>query len=198
MPTISDLNAQAAEALGRLKPNERKLLAGMALVALALGPIKAAGMMQDASARNTEVQAELEKVKLAAQRGQGGVGGQVADLRSEVRSWSWQAETLDVGKVLIQDRIADMADQAGLTEVEVKLIGDATKAGDVQLVPMELTANFSWSGLSSFLTAMDGGGKGFVLDGVTMPDSDKPRLKVNLRAPLVLSQPITPASRGKS
>lgn len=198
MPTISDLNAQAAEALGRLKPNERKLLAGMALIALALGPIKAAGMMQEASARNTEVQSELERVKLTAQRGQSGITGQVADVRSEVRSWSWQAETLDVGKVLIQDRIADMAEKAGLTEVEVKLIGETVRVGEVQLVPMELTANFSWAGLSSFLTTMEGGGKGFVLDGVTMPDSDKPRLKINLRSPLVLSQPVTPASRGES
>jgi hypothetical protein len=49
---------------------------------------------------------------------------------------------------------------------------------------MTLTANFSWAGLSGFVTAMDAAGKGFILDTVEMPDNDKPRLKVELRAPL--------------
>jgi hypothetical protein len=184
MSSFSRINAKVAETMARMSANERRLVGGLVLVALAAAPIKAASWRQEAAARNETVQAELDRVKQATGRASGGVGSELAQQRTEVRNWSWQAESVEVGKVLVQDRVSGMAEGAGLTDVDVKL-GDKTEAvGEIQLVPMTLTANFSWAGLSGFVTAMDAAGKGFILDTVEMPDNDKPRLKVELRAPL--------------
>jgi hypothetical protein len=180
----SSLNAKVAETMARMTANEKRLLGGLLLVLLAAAPIKAASWRQDAAARHETVQAELGRVRQAAGRANGGIGTELTQQRAEVRNWSWQAESAEVGKVLVQDRISGMAEAAGLSDVDVKLADKTEAVGDVQLVPMTLTANFSWAGLSGFVTAMDAAGKGFILDTVEMPDNDKPRLKVELRAPL--------------
>lgn len=184
MSSLSKITAKAAETMAKMSANERRLLGGLVLVVLAAAPIKAASMRQEAAARNDTVQAELDRVRQAAGRAAGGVSTELTRQRAEVRDWSWQAESVEVGKVLVQDRISSMADNAGLTDVDVKLADKTEAVGDIQLVPMTLTANFSWAGLSGLVTAMDAAGKGFILDSVEMPDNDKPRLKVELRAPL--------------
>lgn len=184
MSSLSRINAKAAETMARLSANERRLLGGLVLVLLAAAPIKAASMRQEAAARNDAVQEELDRVRQATGRAAGGVGTELTQQRAEVRNWSWQAESVEVGKVRVQDRISSMADTAGLTDVDVKLADKTEAIGEIQLVPMTLTANFSWAGLSGFVAAMDAAGKGFILDSVEMPDNDKPRLKVELRAPL--------------
>ena len=184
MSTPSRINAKIADAVGRMSANERRLLGGLVLVLLCVAPIKAASWRQEAAARHETVQAELDRVRQSTGRANGGVNSELNQQRTEVRNWSWQAESAEVGKVLVQDRISDMADTAGLTDVDVKLADKTETVGDIQLVSMTLTANFSWAGLSGFVSAMDAAGKGFILDSVEMPDNDKPRLKVALRAPL--------------
>lgn len=184
MTSPSSINAKIAETMARMSTNERRLLGGLVLVLLAAAPIKAASLRQDAAARHETVQAELDRARQAAGRANGGVGTELTQQRAEIRNWSWQAESVEVGKVLVQDRISSMAEDAGLKEVDVKLGATTEAVGDVELVPMTLTADFSWAGLSGFVTAMDAAGKGFILDTVEMPDNDKPRLKVDLRAPL--------------
>lgn len=188
MPAITDLNSQASGVFARMKPSERRLLAGLGVVVLAVIPIKALDSVDKAQAKHAEAQASLDRARMIARRSQGGAAGRAATEQGEVRAWSWQAESLEVGKVQIQDQIANLAEKAGLTEVEVKLDSKSQSAGEVTLVPLEMTANFSWNGLSGFMAALEGTGKGFVIDGVTLPDDrEKPRLKVALRAPLVLA-----------
>lgn len=184
MSSPSRITATISERMARMSANERRLLGGLVLVLLAVAPIKAASWRQEAAARNETVQAELDRVRQAAGRANGGVSSELNQQRTEVRNWSWQAESAEVGKVLVQDRISDMAETAGLTDVDVKLTDKTEAVGDIQLVSLILTANFSWAGLSGFVTAMDAAGKGFVFDSVEMPDNDKPRLKVDMRAPL--------------
>ena len=184
MSTPSRINAKIADTVGRMSANERRLLGGLVLVLLCVAPIKAASWRQEAAARHETVQAELDRVRQSTGRANGGVNSELNQQRTEVRNWSWQAESAEVGKVLVQDRISDMADTAGLTDVDVKLADKTETVGDIQLVSMTLTANFSWAGLAGFVSAMDAAGKGFILDSVEMPDNDKPRLKVDLRAPL--------------
>ena len=189
MSNLSSLNAKVAERMAGMSANERRLLGGLVLVLLAAAPIKAASWRQEAATRHETAQTELDRVRRTTGGANGGVGGELAQQRAEVRNWSWQAESVEVGKVLVQDRISDMAESAGLGEVDVKLGENTETRGEVQLVPMTLTANFSWTGLSGFVTAMDAAGKGFILDTVEMPDNDKPRLKIELRAPLVIRAP---------
>lgn len=187
-PAISN---QLAEAFSRRTPNERRLLAGLAVVALAVAPVKALSFKDDATTRNEAAHAELDRVQLLVQRNQGSVGGQLASERGAVQAWSWRAENAEVGSVLVQNRLAEMAEQAGLADIDVKVNGKAVQAGGVHLVPLELTADFNWRGVSGLLSSMESSGKGFVIDSVQKPDSDKPRLKLNVRVPIVLT--TTPA-----
>ena len=189
MSSLSSINVKVAETMARMSAKERRLLGGLVLVLLAVAPIKAAGWREEAATRHETVAAELDRLRQATGRANGGVSSELAQQRAEVRNWSWQAESVEVGKVLVQDRISSMAEDAGLSEVDVKVAEKTETAGEVQLVPLTLTANFSWPGLSAFIASMDAAGKGFILDTVEMPDNDKPRLKVELRAPLVIRPP---------
>lgn len=176
------MNTRITDALGRTSPSERRLLALLGVAILAAGPVFASNMMQEASVRRDEVQAELDRMRQVAKRSQAGAGGELAAARNDVRDWSWQAESIEVGKVLVQDRVTDLAKKAGLANLEVRLAEKTEPAGDVQLVGLDVLADFSWAGFSKFVAAMDETGKGFIIDGVQMTDADKSRLKVSMRA----------------
>lgn len=176
-----------AETLGRMSASERRLLALLGVAILAAGPVLASQAMQEAASRRDEAVSELQRVRQLTSRSQPGAAGDLAAARSEIRSWSWQADRTEVGKVLIQDRIIDLARKAGLANLEVKLTDKTEQVGDVQFVRLELTSDFSWSGLNAFASELDAMGKGFLLDAVQMSDSEKPRLKIILRALLTLA-----------
>lgn len=192
MPALADLNAQAAGLVARLKPSERRLLSLLALAALIGVVVLALDVAQKASARNTTAQAGLDRARQVLRRNQGSAAGQVAEVRSQVRAWSWQADTTEVGKVLIQSEVADIAKKAGLSEVEVKVADKVQDEGEVKLVTLDVTAPFTWPGLAAFLEGLEGAGKGYVLDTVQLPDDDKPRLRVIIRAPLMVIQTAAP------
>jgi hypothetical protein len=186
---LSALNARVIAFAGRVKPSERRLLTLLVLAGLLAAPIQAFDMVQTASQRNTDAQTALDATRQNLRRGQGGIAGQVNVQKAAVRDWSWRADNLDVGKVMIQNEVSELADKADFVGAEVKVDEKLQTAGEVQLVSLEVTAPFTWSGLSDFLAGLQATGKGFILDQVQLPDDDKPRLKITLRAPLM----ITPA-----
>jgi hypothetical protein len=187
MAGLSELNAQVADLVGRIKPSERRLLGLLVLAALIILPLKAFSLVEAAQNRNDEAQTALAAVHQVLWRGQGGVAGRVAGETAQVKAWSWQADSADIGKVLIQNDIATLANKAGMADVDVKVDDKLQSAGQVKLVSLEMTAPFSWPALSGFLTALDATGKGFILDQAQLPDDDKPRLKLLLRAPLLIT-----------
>ena len=186
---LSELNSRVAAFAGRIKPSERRLLTLLVLAGLLAAPIQAFDMVQTASQRNTDAQTALDATRQTLRRGQGGIAGQVNIQKAAVRDWSWRADNLDVGKVMIQNQVSELADKAGLVGAEVKVDEKPQTAGEVQLVGLEVTAPFTWPGLSGFLAALQATGKGFILDQVQLPDDDKPRLKITLRAPLMITTP---------
>jgi hypothetical protein len=188
-PGLSELNARVAAFAGRVKPSERRLLTLLVLAGLLAAPIQAFDMVQTASQRNTDALAALDATRQTLRRGQGGITGQVNLQKASVRDWSWRADNLDVGKVMIQNEVSKLADEAGLVGAEVKVDEKLQTAGEVQLVSLEVTAPFTWTGLSDFLAGLQATGKGFILDQVQLPDDDKPRLKITLRAPLMITAP---------
>lgn len=195
---LNELGAQATGLVGRIKPSERRLLALLALVALMLVPYEAFDAEQKAETRNSDAQAALVRLQQTFWRGQGGIAARVANEGQAVKAWSWTADNPEVGKVLIQNDIANLAEKAGLAQAEVKVAEKLQPAGPVELASIEVAAPFSWQGLSDFLTALDATGRGFILDQVQLPDDDKPRLKINLRAPLILSPPLPAKAAVKS
>jgi Flp pilus assembly protein TadG len=165
------------------------------LAGLLAAPIKTFDMVESASQRNTDAQTALDNVRKALRRGQGGIAGQVNTQKTAVGDWSWRADNIDVGKVMIQNNLSELADKAGLAGAEVKVDEKLQTAGDVQLVSLEITAPFTWPGLSGFLAGLQATGKGFILDQVQLPDDDKPRLKITLRAPLMINAAIAPVQK---
>lgn len=184
MPLLQT-NGKLGGVFGRSSPRERRLLLLLGIALLAAAPVKAAQMMQEAAAQRESTQTELDRLRKAV--GRNASTEKLASMRGEVRSWSWQAETVDIGKVLVQGQVAEFAKKAGLDNVGVTVADKFDMAGDIRLIHVEAQSDFSWSGLSSFFATMESSGKGFIVDSVQMTDGDKPRLKVEMRALLTLT-----------
>lgn len=189
MPPLQT-NGKLAGMLGRSSPRERRLLLLLGLAALAAAPVKAAQMMQEATAQHESAASELDRLRKVV--GRNATSDRLVAMRGEVRNWSWQVESVDIGKVLVQGKFAEYAKQAGLDNVEVSVSDKVDQAGDVRLIHLDAKSDFSWSGLSSFFATMEASGKGFIIDSVQTSDADKPRLKVEMRALLT----VTPAISG--
>lgn len=178
--------------LSRSSPRERRLLLLLGLAVLAAAPVKAAQMMQEAASERESAQSELDRLQKVV--GRNAMSDKLVAMRGEVRSWAWQAESVDIGKVMVQKKVADFAKQAGLDNVEVSVADKVDQAGDVRLVHVDAKSDFTWSGLSNFFATMETSGKGFIIDSVQTSDADKPRLKIEMRAMLTLTP--APASPG--
>lgn len=189
MPPLQT-NGKLAGMLGRSSPRERRLLLLLGLAVLAVAPVKAAQMMQEATAQHESAASELDRLRKVV--GRNATSDRLVAMRGEVRNWSWQVESVDIGKVLVQGKFAEYAKQAGLDNVEVSVSDKVDQAGDVRLIHLDAKSDFSWSGLSSFFATMEASGKGFIIDSVQTSDADKPRLKVEMRALLT----VTPAISG--
>lgn len=184
LPAVSRLNTALGDQIGRISSRERKLLAGLVLIGLIVAPIQAYGWMQDAKARHLEAQAALETAKRGSRAG---IQAQISKQRQDVRGWSWQASSPAVGRVIIQDKIRQLATEAGMTEVEIKSADKIETAGEVSLIRVEVAAPFNWSSFTAFLFSLNSYGKGFVIDSLVLQDDEKPKVKVVLKLPLVVA-----------
>ncbi len=184
------LTTSIAEAFGKVSVRERRLLAGLALLALILAPMKAFEMRAEALAANEAAHAELQLAKTNARRASGqGVAAQLQKTRDEIREWSWAAPSVAVGQVMAQNEMSSLAASGGLAGAEVRASGRPEPAGSVTLVGVEVTAPFSWSGLSGFLSGLSSSGKGFILESVSKTEDKEPKVKILVRLPVVLAEP---------
>lgn len=184
LPAVSRLNTAIGDQFARTTPRERKLLAGLLLIGLIVAPIQAYGWMQDAEARHVEAQATLETAKRSSRAG---IQAQIAKQRQDVRGWSWQASSPAVGRVIVQDKIRQLATEAGMTEVEIKSADKIEEAGEVSLIRVELAAPFRWSSFTAFLFSLNRYGKGFLIDSLVLQDDEKPKVRMVLKLPLVVT-----------
>src|SRR4051812_43241298 len=183
------------EWLGRISPRERWLLAILGLAAAVIAPIESFSLYSAAQDRLTSAQDQLHQASQTARTlRSGGVGGQLARQREEIKSWSWQAPSAAVGRVIAQDRIAAIATAAGMADAEIKAGEKIEHAGGIDLVKVDIDAPFTWANLSALLSGLSATGKGFVVDSLTIQDAPKPRLKIGLKLPMVSAAPEAPAA----
>ena len=186
------LSTQITGAFARVNPRERKLLAALGLIVLVMAPLKAFDMRAGAVAENEAAQAQLAQVMVNAKRASGqGLSTQLAKTREEVADWSWPAPSPAVGQVIAQDALMQMAASGGLAGAEVRALGRPQTAGAATMVGVEVTAPFSWTGLSGFLSGLSASGKGFVLESVTKTDDKEPKVRIHVRLPIVIEEPAT-------
>lgn len=180
----SDIASALSAQIARASPNERKLLAVLALAAVVAAPVKAFDLYQTAQTRNLAARAELSQALQGARSlRSGGVGGQLVRQRDEINSWSWQAPSAAIGRVIAVDRIAAIATAAGMADAEIKAADKIEHVGGVELIKVDINAPFTWAGLSSLLTGLAETKKGFLVETLTIQDSVKPRLKLSLKLP---------------
>jgi len=184
LPTVSRLGVSLGDQFARTTPRERKLLAALVLIGLVVAPIQAFDWMQNAEARHIEAQAALETAK---RNSRAGIQAQIATQRQEVKSWSWQASSPAVGRVIIQDKIRQLATEAGMTEVEIKSAEKIEAAGEVNLIRVEVAAPFNWQSFTGFLFNLNTYGKGFMIDSLVLQDDEHPKVRIVLKLPLVVA-----------
>lgn len=188
VPVISKLKATIDAQVARMKPRERKLVVGLGLVALVIAPIKAFDMAQTALERNLQARSELEAARQLAKGARGGgVQGQIAKQQQEIRSWSWQAASPAIGRVIIQDQIATLAAEAGMREPDIRSAEKIEQVGDVSLVRIDVAAPFTWASYTAFLASLNRIQKGFLIDSMVLEDDDQPRIKITLKLPMVVA-----------
>lgn len=185
LPAASRLSASLGDQFARITPRERKLLGLLLLIGLIVAPIQAFGWMQDAQARHVEAQAALET---ARRNSRAGIQAQISQQRQDVRGWSWQASSPAVGRVIIQDKVRQLATEAGMTEVEIKSADKIEAAGEVSLIRVEVAAPFNWSSFTAFLFNLNTYGKGFLIDSLVLQDDEQPKVRVVLKLPLVVAE----------
>ena len=73
---------------------------------------------------------------------------------------------------------------------EVKSQDTVDSLGGLDFVPIEISAPLDWIPITKFLAAVGSTGKGVVVDAVSVPDENPPKVRIGLRLPL--SQPTRP------
>ena len=183
------------EQLARVSPRERWLLAILGLALAVIAPVEAYGFYGKAQDRLAAAQEQLHTASQTARALRaGGVGGQLARQRDEIKAWSWAAPSAAVGRVIAQDRIAAIVTAAGMADAEIKAADKIEHAGGIDLVKVDIDAPFTWANLSGLLAGLSATGKGFVVDSLTIQDAPKPRLKVGLKLPMTTAAAQVPAA----
>lgn len=158
----------------------------MALIALALVPIKAFDLSQSAFGRLTDAQSQLETARQNSGQASSAFDRRIDTQFKAVERWSWTAPSVPVAQVMLQQQLVTLAAQAKMTDIEVKASDDSAAVGPVRFLRLELSAKFDWLTLSDFLRRVADGGKGFVLVSVAT-EGDAPLAKVRV----VFDMPVT-------
>ncbi len=184
---LSTMMPAASAQFARISARERKLLAGLALAALVVAPVKTFDWAQAAGERQVQAQQALDTALQAARGARGGgVQGQLAQQRKDIANWSWQAPSAPIGRVVAQDQITSIAIRAGMTGAEIKPADKIEKIGEVDFAKIEIDAPFAWPSFTAFLSGLAATGKGFMIDSLTVQDDVKPRLKLVLKLPIAV------------
>lgn len=174
--------------IARMKPRERLMLGGMVLLMLGGGAYYAYTLVVDAKSADAQAQADLQTARSGST---GALAKQVKIQTDDVRSWTWVAETPAIGRVIMEDQLAGLALRAGMGGATVKASDKPELIGGVNFIDVSVEAPFSWSGLSGFLSGLEGLGKGFVVNSVSVSDDVAPKLRIVVRMPLATTPPST-------
>jgi len=195
MQTLLESWRRGGMVLQRLSPRERTLLTGLALVALAFVPLRAAEWSQAAFARLAAATAERESARLA-KPGPGGswLERQVAEERRRVAAWSWAVPSTAVGPLMLEERLAGLAERAGLADVRTEAAPEVETVGGAPLARIEVQARFDGAALDRFVQALGETGKGFLIEQLSVEEQEAgaPRLRMTLRLPLAVAPLAAP------
>ncbi len=176
--------------LAKLSPSERMLLTLLSMLFPIGALFLAYNFQSTAGAAHDVADTHLRSAELAAGRTSSGkLAEDIQKARADVRAWSWEGNSVAVAQVKAQADVTQLATTAGLVNPEIKTSEKLEPAGDVTFAPIDITAPFSWTGLSGFMAGLAGTGKGFLLEEVQLTTDKEPKLRISLKVPLVVSPP---------
>lgn len=176
----------------RLSARERLLVASLGAIALVLLPLKALDWEQTGSTELTVAQVHLAGAQQAARGGQTlAFSKQILAQRRAIHSWAWMVPSRAVGRVLLENQIATLALQSGMTAPDVKTSDIVSTVGGLDFIRLDVSAPFDWLTLSKFLTALSDTKKGFLIDAISSSTDTSPKVRLVLRVPITVLDKAT-------
>ena len=114
----------------------------------------------------------------------------------EVEAWSYVSDTAPLARIGLQNQLATTAQAAGLTDVRLMLDEELVVDRGLPLVRAELSAAFSWDGLTAFFDGLSFAQNGYLLESVRRSGPGGNRLEVVLLAPVRTFEFVSPGVPG--
>ena len=174
----------------KLSVRERALVVGCAVVALLVAPVLAADWAQGAGDRVIAARSALDDRR--AIHPASGSARALDEVMAEVEAWSYVSDTAPLARIGLQNQLATTAQAAGLTDVRLVIDDDLILDRGIPLVRAEVSAAFSWDGLTAFFDGLSFAQNGYLLESVRRSGPSGSRLEVVLLAPVrTFEVPVT-------
>lgn len=166
----------------KLSVRERALLVGCAVVAILVAPVLAADWARVAGDRVIAARSALDERR--AVHPASGSARALREVMAEVEAWSYVTDTVPLARIGLQNQLATTAQAAGLNDVRLSIDDQLVLDRGVPLVRAELSAGFSWDGLTAFFEGLGLAQNGYLLESVRRSGPGGSRLEVVLLAPV--------------
>lgn len=146
----------------RTTPRERVLLGGLILAALIYAPIAAIEWRDAQSDRYTDAMTEQGAARLAraASRRITATAPDEAAI-ADMKTWGFEASNLSIAQVILEQKLVETTDKAGLTNVKITTDPEIEVIGPNQWLGAEIQADLRWTPVFAFLEALTVWPEGF-------------------------------------
>lgn len=156
---------RAVEArLQRTTPRERVLLGGLIMAALIYAPIAAIEWRDVQQDRYVEAMTERSAARLtrAASRRITAMASDDAAIE-DMKTWGFEASNLAIAQVILEQKLIEAAEKAGLANVKITPDAELTVIGPNQWLGGEVQADLRWGPTFAFLDALNVWPEGFMI-----------------------------------
>lgn len=150
--------------LQRTTRRERLLLGGLILSALTYAPIAAIEWRDAQRDRYVEALTERSSARLsrAASRRIAAMASDDAAI-ADMKTWGFEASNLAIAQVLLEQKLIEATEKAGLANVKITPDAEITVIGPNQWMGGEVQADLRWGPVFAFLDALNVWPEGFMV-----------------------------------
>jgi hypothetical protein len=173
----------------RLSRRERLLAGALCVAAVVFAPVRAWDWYAAEAAELAEARADLQSARqLQDVRSEQRAADLVVKRLQSIRALAWRSSSFWIGGVLIEQQLATIAQQAGITPADVKSADAPEVVGGLECVRIEISGPFTWAGFSGLLKGLSRLDKLVLLDTVTVDDTQRPNLRLVVLAPIAYGE----------
>lgn len=150
--------------LKRTTRRERLLLGGLALAVFLYTPIAALEWRDAQRDRYVEAMTEQSAARLSQAASRRITASAPAEAALEdMKTWGFDASNLAIAQLLLEQKLVEAADKAGLANVKISPDAEITTIGPNQWLGAEVQADLRWTPVFSFLDALTVWPEGFTV-----------------------------------